>query len=93
MPGRSTRSLGFTLIIVTITVDDYIAAHRLHYARARGNLYGVALVVTVVGVAIAISGVKWAPIVLFAGIGGLVGNLVGGSRWPAEEVTKALRSV
>jgi YcxB-like protein len=72
--GRSTQSLGFTLIIATLTVDDYIAGHRLHYAKARGNIYGAAALLTVVGVAIAISGVRWAPIVLFAGIGGLVGN-------------------
>jgi hypothetical protein len=72
--GRSTRSLGFTLITATITVDDYIAGHRLHYARARGNLYGAAAVLTVIGVAMMIGGAKWALAVLLAGIGGLLGN-------------------
>jgi hypothetical protein len=62
------------MITATLSVDDYISAHRLDKSRVRTIVYLVALAVLIVGVALAIAGVKWAVIVICTGGGGLLGQ-------------------
>jgi hypothetical protein len=62
------------MITATLTVDDYISAHRLHYQRLRRIVHIVGTVLLIVGAILAFTSVKWAPIVIFGSIFGLLGQ-------------------
>lgn len=62
------------MITARVTVDDYIAAHRLHHQRRTKILYAVFAVIAVAGLALWATGWKYWPIVLFTGVGGLLGQ-------------------
>jgi hypothetical protein len=63
------------MIIATVTVDDYIAAHRLHLERRIRLLYVAWAVLVVAGIAAALAGQKfWAPVLILCGLGGLLGQ-------------------
>jgi hypothetical protein len=63
------------MITASVTVDDYIAAHRLHLRRRSLIWYAIGAAVLVVGVVMVFAGVKtWAPITIMAGVGGLLGQ-------------------
>ena len=63
------------MITATVTLEDYIAAHRLHHQRARRLFYLFSGVLLGVGVVLAFVGVKmWAPIAIWAGVSGLLGQ-------------------
>ena len=62
------------MITAEITVDDYIAAHRLHHQRRTKILYTIFAATTVAGAVLLAIGWKFWPIVLLGGIGGLLGQ-------------------
>jgi hypothetical protein len=63
------------MVIATVTVDDYIAAHRLHHRRRTKILYLVWVAVLTIGIVIAFfSGRMWAPIIILGGLGALLGQ-------------------
>ena len=63
------------MVTATVTVDDYIAAHRLHYQRRTKLLYLVWSVLLAIGIGIAILELRmWAPIVILGGLGALLGH-------------------
>ena len=63
------------MITVTVTVEDYIAAHRLDYQRARKNSYFIFTAVLTLGIVLTFVGVKIGSLIaIFAGIGGLLGQ-------------------
>jgi hypothetical protein len=60
------------MVVATVTVDDYIAAHRLHHERRTKSLYAVWTMLFAVGIAIALLGQKgWAPVLILGGLGAL----------------------
>jgi hypothetical protein len=63
------------VVTATVTVNDYIAAHRLHHRRRSQVWYAICVAVFLVGVGLALSGVKfWGPVTIMGGIGGLLGQ-------------------
>ncbi|MCL4688479.1 MAG: YcxB family protein [Burkholderiales bacterium] len=62
------------MITATLTVDDYIAAHRLHH-QGRRLFYVIGAAVLILGVGLSFTTLhSWAPIAVFTGIGGLLGQ-------------------
>ena len=61
------------MITAQITVDDYIAAHRLHHQRRTRILYAISATVAIGGVLLWVVGWKYWVIVLFTGLGALLG--------------------
>ena len=63
------------LITATLSVDDYIAAHRLLRRKRRPIAYVVGGLVAAIGLVIALAGVQaLGAVVMFAGIGALLGH-------------------
>lgn len=46
------------MITVAVTVEDYIAAHRLHYQRARKISYFIFTAILAIGIVLAFIGLK-----------------------------------
>lgn len=63
------------MITASLTVEDYIAAHRLFYRRVRTQFYRASALTLFIGLLFALkeSG-NWPQIVIWAGVGGLIGN-------------------
>lgn len=64
------------MITATTTVDDYIAAHRLHYRRQFAVFCGIWSSILLIGIVMAwtTSLKAWAPILVCVGLGGLLGQ-------------------
>lgn len=63
------------MVTSTVTVNDYISAHRLHHRRRTRMWYAIWLGVLVAGIVLAILGAKiWGPAITMGGIGALLGH-------------------
>jgi hypothetical protein len=62
------------MIRAQVTVDDYIAAHRLHHRRRTIIFYAIFAAIALVGVILGASGWKYWLIVMLGGVGGLLGQ-------------------
>jgi hypothetical protein len=63
------------VITVSITLDDYISAHRIHHSRMRTAMYVASGIVVAVGAAGAALGIKtWPLIAICGGVGGVLGQ-------------------
>jgi hypothetical protein len=62
------------MITAQITVDDYIAAHRLHHRRRTITIYAVCAVIVIGAIVLWAAGWKYWIILLFTGLGGLLGQ-------------------
>jgi hypothetical protein len=76
------------MITATLTVDDYIAAHRLDRRRIRVTMYTIGVVVLAIGIGLYLTGVKWWPIALLGGAGGLIGQWWDDRLWLPSKVRK-----
>ena len=63
------------MLTIHITLDDYIAAHRMHHQRGTAIFLLVSTVILIAGLLLAAVGWKWAIALVGGGIGGLLGGL------------------
>ncbi len=76
-------------VAVSLTVDDYVAAHRLHYQRYQRMSYLLVGLILMFGIGLALSGVN-APVgtIIFGGVGGLAGAWWQDRRYLPRKVAK-----